>query len=40
MLSAQVVKRAEDLWKEDEALVPLTERIDFCAGDFFQPGVH
>ena len=40
LLSAQVVERAEDLWKEDEALLPLTDRVDFCAGDFFQPGMH
>ena len=35
----QVIRRAEEVWRDDEGLAAIRDRIEFAAGDFFNPGV-
>ena len=35
----QVIRRAEEVWREDEGLAAIRDRTDFVAGDFFDAGV-
>ena len=39
MMLLQVIRRAEEVWREDEGLAAIRDRTDFVAGDFFDAGV-
>ena len=35
-MSLQVIRRAEEVWRDDEGLAAIRDRIDFAAGGLLQ----